>query len=237
MKKYLPIMIAVLLLASCRTHKKAVEQIDATPVVTSDGTVTQSGKSKGKDASKAINQLTGVSAKLNFTALQQGVKKASVGGSVRMKRDEIIQIRLVAIIVEVGRLELTPEYLLVQDRINKQYVRIDWDEVPELTQAGVNFETFQQLFWGEFPNAEKGVSLRLNQSTSLNLTYADWTKLFGQRFPGQMTLTIQTGQKNYGGIFKYNNLQAEENMKVEPTTITSSYKKVDLEAILKQLIK
>lgn len=228
MKKYLFCIVAVGLLAGCRSHKKVVEEMTTDAGTTPPTT---------QVTVPAVNRVKGMTGKLNFTALQQGTKRASSGGSIRMKRDEMIQVRLVALIVEVGRMELTPDYLMVQDRLNKQYVKVAWADVPELKEAGADFSTLQQLFWGEYPGAEKGLTLTLNKSTSLRLDYADWTKLGKQRFPGQMTLTIQSGQKSYGGIFNYSNLQADDDLRVEPTTISSSYKQVSLDKILKQLTK
>ena len=215
-------------MASCRTHKQAADELTTTPDATT---------STSMDKKPAAEQEQGISAKLNFTALQQGVKKASTGGYLRMKRDEIIQVRLVALIVEIGRLEMTPEYILVQDRMNRQYVKARWDEVPQLKEAGADFNTFQQLFWGEYPNTGKDLTLKLDKNTSLKLEYSNWGKVGRQRFPGQMQLTILTGNKNYGGIFKYSNLQANSRLEVEPTTISSSYTKVELDYILKQIIK
>jgi hypothetical protein len=98
-----------------------------------------------------------VTSKLNLK-LMAGTKEASVGGSLRMKRNDVIQISLVAFgIMEVGRLEMTPTTLLVMDRIGHQYVQVDYDEVPFLKEAGIDFYTFQSLFWDElFLFGDKG---------------------------------------------------------------------------------
>lgn len=215
-------------MASCRTHKHAADELVTTP----DAPAATSAEKK-----PAAEQEQGISAKLNFTAMQQGVKKASAGGYLRMKRDEIIQARLVALIVEIGRLEMTPEYILVQDRMNRQYVKVRWEDVPQLKEAGADFQTFQQLFWGEYPMKGKSLTLNLDKNTSLKLEYTDWGKAGRQRFPGEMILTIQSGSKNYGGIFKYSNVQADSQLEVLPTTISSSYKQVELDYILRQLTK
>lgn len=215
-------------MVSCRTHKQAADELTAGP---------NSPTTKSEEKKPVAEQEQGIAAKLNFTALQQGVKKASAGGYLRMKRDEIIQARLVALIVEVGRLEMTPEYILVQDRMNRQYVKARWEEIPQLKEAGADFYTLQQLFWGEYPMHGKEVTLKLDKNTSLKLEYANWGKAGRQRFPGQMTLTIQSGKKNYGGIFKYSNIQANSKLEVGPTTISSSYTQVELDYILKQITK
>ena len=50
---------------------------------------------------------------------------------------------------EVGRMEITPDYFLLIDRMNHQYVRVSYADVPFFQQAGIDFHTFQSLFWGE----------------------------------------------------------------------------------------
>lgn len=86
-----------------------------------------------------------VSVKLSYAG-----KSASTSGQLKMKRDEIIQVSITALgIMELGRLELTPQHLLVLDRVNNQYLQVAWSDVPDLAQAGVDFSTFQALFWNE----------------------------------------------------------------------------------------
>lgn len=90
-----------------------------------------------------------VTAKLKFSA-KVGSQNISVGGSLRMKRDDVIRIQLVALgIVEAGRLEFTRDYVLFMDRINKQYVKVPYEQVDFLAQSGINFYMLQSLFWNE----------------------------------------------------------------------------------------
>ncbi|MGN0234123.1 MAG: DUF4292 domain-containing protein [Bacteroidaceae bacterium] len=82
--------------------------------------------------------------------LEAGQKDVSVSGTLRMKRDEVIQLSLAFLgLMEVGRMEITPEYFLLMDRMNHQYVRVTYADVPFFQQAGIDFHTFQSLFWGE----------------------------------------------------------------------------------------
>ncbi|MEE1236016.1 MAG: DUF4292 domain-containing protein, partial [Bacteroidaceae bacterium] len=87
-----------------------------------------------------------------------GQKDLSVNGTLRMKRNDVVQISLVALgLLEVGRLELTPEYLLVLDRMNNRYVKKTYDEVDFFRTSGIDFYTFQSLFWNElFLFGDKG---------------------------------------------------------------------------------
>lgn len=162
---FLLLLIAVLLLTGCRSSRKAaqadtdaatVQTTDGMPAVTTidtpaEGTAPKASKLSAQAMTKVLanrQPARGIRAKVNVT-LESG-SRLSASGSLKMKRDEIIQITLTAILgIEVGRLELTPEYLLIQDRINHQYVKAVWNGVPQLRDAGINFYTFQALFWDE----------------------------------------------------------------------------------------
>ena len=127
-------------LASCRSHRQVVVD-DVQPTNTSLSIVSKIQANQ--------QDVGGIRSKINLI-LSSGNKSASVSGQLRMKRDEIIQISLIALgLLEVGRIELTPDYLLIQDRIHKQYMQVHWAEVPDLQRAGVDFNAFQSLFWNE----------------------------------------------------------------------------------------
>lgn len=90
-----------------------------------------------------------LTAKLNLR-VEAGGKKMSIGGNFRVRRDDVIQLQLVWFgIKEVGRLELTRDTLLILDRMNNQYLRVAYAQVPYLQRAGIDFYAFQSLFWGE----------------------------------------------------------------------------------------
>lgn len=141
----------VLTLVACGSHRKVV----------SDGTMTSEGD-LSSDISSDGNRLsvvsfvnaqrqkaTGLRSKISMRLAADG-REVTVGGSLKMKRDVIIQLQLTALgLLEVGRLELTPDYLFVQDKINKRYARIRWEELPGIQGSGIGFSTFQSLFWNE----------------------------------------------------------------------------------------
>jgi hypothetical protein len=51
--------------------------------------------------------------------------------------------------VEAGRLEFTKEYVLVMDRINKQYLRVPYQQLEFMRNSGLDFYALQALFWNE----------------------------------------------------------------------------------------
>lgn len=136
------IAIAVIVMtAACGTQKK---------VLNTDETADfQPQKFLKQVAVPVGGSLPCLSSKLKFSA-QVGSQDISVGGQLKMKRDDVIRIQLMALgIVEAGRLEFTPDYVLMMDRINKQYVKVPYEEVDFLRQSGINFYTLQALFLNE----------------------------------------------------------------------------------------
>jgi hypothetical protein len=51
--------------------------------------------------------------------------------------------------VEAGRLEFTPEYVMIIDRINKQYLKVPYSHLEFLRNSNIDFYVLQSLFWNE----------------------------------------------------------------------------------------
>lgn len=88
--------------------------------------------------------------------LFSGKRKTSVGGTLKMHRNDVIQMSLVAFgVVEACRIEMTPDYILMIDRMGRRYVKEKYQDIPFFAQAGINFYVLQSLFWDELflPNS------------------------------------------------------------------------------------
>ena len=83
-------------------------------------------------------------------SLSAGGRDISVSGKLQMRRDEVIRITLTPFgLMEAGRIEFAPDYVLVVDRINKQYIKATYKDVDFLRNSGLDFYTLQALFWNE----------------------------------------------------------------------------------------
>ena len=82
---------------------------------------------------------------------KMGSKDVSVPGALRMRRDEVIRIQAFIPILgsEVGRIEFTPDYVLVLDRMHKEYIKADYNQLDFLRDNGLNFYSLQALFWNQ----------------------------------------------------------------------------------------
>ena len=83
--------------------------------------------------------------------VQMGSKDITVPGSLHMRYGEVIRIQAFIPLLgsEVGRIEFTPDYVLVIDRMHKEYIKEDYNKVDFLKNNGLNFYSLQALFWNQ----------------------------------------------------------------------------------------
>ena len=90
-----------------------------------------------------------VTSKVKFS-VEVGSQQLTLTGNLKMKRDDVIRLQLMAFgFVEAGRLEFTKEYVLIMDRINKQYLKVPYQQLDFMRNSGLDFYALQALFWNE----------------------------------------------------------------------------------------
>ena len=130
-------------LASCKSTKNVVTEPKP---VTQEMLQTKEILQKVTDNSQGSKFIT---SKIRFQ-VQIGNQDLSLTGNLKMKRDDVIRLQLMAFgFVEAARLEFTKDYVLLMDRINKQYLRASYEQVDFLRNSGLNFHSLQALFWNE----------------------------------------------------------------------------------------
>lgn len=150
---YLTIGLLVVMLASCSSVKSLknshfIEGISKTEYL--EKVLSRSGAWEAMTAKMA----------LSFDLEGKGVTKIS--GTLRIKKNEVIQLSVSPYLgIEVGRVEISPQGLLVIDRINKRYVNVPFAEVKSLANVELDFNTLQSLFLNElFYPGEEELTLR-----------------------------------------------------------------------------
>lgn len=152
--KHFPLYLlaAALTLTACRSSKHAVAGSDsgvtaATPAADSKKADAKAAALVGRiqSHSQTANALT---ARLKIN-LKSGSKTFDLGGSLRMKRNEVVQISLTMLGFEVARMEFAPDGVLLIDRVNKQYVKAAYTDLSFLRQARLDFYALQAMFWAE----------------------------------------------------------------------------------------
>ncbi len=173
--KCLAVVAFALMLFSCGTSRKAQGDVDMSKQTESAVPVDYFYRVVN-NASKAEN----LTAKVKVT-VSNGKKTISTSGTLRMKKNDVVQISLVDPIIgiaEVGRMEFTKDKMLVIDRVNRRYVSVAYNNIGFLKNAKVDFYALQALFWNEIfepgkkEPEEKAFSLKKNRNT-VNLNYSD----------------------------------------------------------------
>ena len=101
-----------------------------------------------KALDNALDQTTLV-AKIN-AKVSLGSQNVSLGGSLKMKRDDVIQLSLTALgFIEAVRIEMTQDYMMIIDRMGNRYVKEAYAHIPYCQKAGIDFSVLQALFWNE----------------------------------------------------------------------------------------
>lgn len=144
------LIAASLAVVSCGTKKASV---DAMSSATGTASTMASAENRKIDFMRKVydNEVytRSISSKIKFT-INTGRKDLSVSGSLRMKKDEVIRIQLTPFgLMEVGRLEFAKDYVLLMDRINKEYVKASYADVDFLQKNGLDFYALQALFWNQ----------------------------------------------------------------------------------------
>lgn len=172
MQKYIIIFVSILFMASCATQKKATDRNDVSSSVSTEHVAIQKLNYVRKVTDNATYSQNIVS-KIGLTIGAMG-KKTSVEGKLQMRKNQVVRITLSPLgIMEVGRLEFTPDYVLVVDRINKEYVKASYNDLDFLRDNGLDFYSLQALFWNQLflPNTDRLTdSVLRNFDVDLNAT-------------------------------------------------------------------
>jgi len=149
--KMTAVVVAALLVTSCSTirnlgKKSNKSQVEASGTVLPDTLQKDAFLQKVTDNAQSTRFIT---SKIKFS-VEVGNRQMTLTGNLKMKRDDVIRLQLMAFgFVEAGRLEFTQDYVLIVDRINKQYLKVPYAQLEFFRHSGVDFNMLQALFWNE----------------------------------------------------------------------------------------
>ena len=130
-------IVATIVMASCSSSRKAAQSTVTTPqVIQSDN---------GWTTGDCITAHSNVQ-------INSGKTDVSLGGTLRMKRDDVVQLNLtynMLITVQVGTLQLTPDSVLLLSRVTHQYAVVTYPELSAYMGRPVTFQEIQKFFWGD----------------------------------------------------------------------------------------
>ena len=181
-----------------------------------------------------------ITAKMSLAVDLNGKGPTKVNGTLRMKRDEVIQLSIAPFLgIEVARAEISPDGVLVMDRMNKRYVQVPFDELKNLAKADLDFHTLQALFMNEIFLPGKKV-LTVRDISSFAVRPENENALIevknGKQFPGTMTVSFEGAAKPVTAVFELSRLSTNKDWEAH-TEVPGKYERIELQDLLKQLIK
>lgn len=133
----------VVLLASCSSTKSLKTSLSVEGMSGAELVENVMANAGGWDA---------LSAKMTLS-VDMGGKDATVtkvSGTLRIRKGQVIQMSIAPLLgIEVARVEISPEGVLVIDRMHKRYVEVPFAELKMLSNADLDFHTLQALFLNE----------------------------------------------------------------------------------------
>ena len=154
---YSPLILLALLVlfAACGAKKNLVKTTTSTTVATKTTTGNAPNPELQKlgflqkvaDNAVYANNIVG---DMKFNLKVDG-RDITAPGSLHMRKNQVIRIQLFIPLLgsEVGRLEFTPDYVLVIDRFHKEYIKADYNQLDFLKDNGLTFYSLQSLFWNQ----------------------------------------------------------------------------------------
>ena len=173
--------ILVLTLTSCHSSKKVIkdknDKTKPTTTITTPTTSTKKPDRQEPDLNKMkVAVGTNFTSKVRVTITQEG-KDVTTSGNLRMRYGDVIQLTLVDPllgIAEIGRLELSPDKVLIIDRVNKRYVDTNYEEFSALKSRNIDFNTIQEFFWQEAKKGDKfAYTIPAKKDIKLDLRLSD----------------------------------------------------------------
>ena len=136
--KLAAVTMTIAMVASCGSTRKVVNETPNAQAVVQKQEFLQKVSDNAQHARF-------VTSKVKFS-VEVGSQQLTLTGNLKMKRDDVIRLQLMAFgFVEAGRLEFTKDYVLVMDRINKQYLRVPYQQLDFMRNSGLDFYALQSL--------------------------------------------------------------------------------------------
>ena len=200
-----------LMFSSCIFHKKAVKEEAPKPLTAEE----LQNKNFVERVQDNVQTARFVTSKVKFS-VEVGAQKLTLTGNLKMKRDDVIRLQLMAFgFVEAGRIEMTKDYVLIMDRINKQYLKAPWMQIDFLRNSGLNFNSMQSLFWNELfkPNPVIVGKQAVADTTATFSTIESGDDMIIQLNEGKMDYSWLVGRND--ALIKMANIQYKDRFNSE----------------------
>lgn len=169
----------------------------------------KSSKHLSKTSEKKVEATSYLASRLQLTIPSKKGGSMTVGGTMKLKTHERVQFSLLMPILrtEVARIEVTPDEILLVDRMNKRFVRATKEELKSVLPKNVDFSRLEKML------------------TNASLPGGK-TELTGKElgFPSLDKAKVQ--------LYDF----SDKEFSMNPTELTAKYRQVPLEVLVKMLV-
>lgn len=184
MKRFVYLLLVVVVLAGCKSSKRLATSETKAPV---------------------SSHLT---SRLQLTIPNKKGGSMSIGGTMKMKTHERVQVSLLMPILrtEVARIEITPDEVLLVDRMNRRFVRATKEELKGMLPKNAEFSRLEKILMdASLPGGK--------------------TELTGK------DVGIPSLEKAKVQLYEF----STKEFSMTPTELTAKYRQVPLEELVKML--
>lgn len=186
MKRIVYLLLVVVVLVGCKSSKRLTTSETKVPAVSSY-----------------------LTSRLQLTIPNKKGGSMSVGGTMKMKTHERVQISLLMPILrtELARVEVTPDEVLLVDRMNRRFVRATREELKGMLPKNAEFSRLEKILMdASLPGGK--------------------TELTGK------DIGIPSLEKAKVQLYEF----STKEFSMTPTELTSKYRQVPLEELVKMLV-
>lgn len=185
MRRFVYLLLVVVILAGCKSSKRLATSETKAPVSSY------------------------LASKLQLTIPNKKGGSVSVGGTMKMKTHERVQVSLLMPILrtEVARIEITPDEVLLVDRMNRRFVRATKEELKGMLPKNAEFSRLEKILMdASLPGGK--------------------TELTGK------DIGIPSLEKAKVQLYEF----STKEFSMTPTELTAKYRQVPLEELVKMLM-
>ncbi|MDO5075102.1 MAG: DUF4292 domain-containing protein [Bacteroidales bacterium] len=164
-------------------------------------------------------------------------KDRSFSGTLRMRRDQVIQLSLTKFGIEGVRIIFTPDSVLVLDRLHKRYLHSSYEHLPSLGMPqALSFKTIQGFLWNDDNRQLYELSTTFLHLfvVEMRIERSKHKRIRGHKIPQNNHFDVNLLDKDYALNLNLSNLKI--NYGWSPNTrVPSGYEPIDVTALLKSL--
>ncbi|MCM1078632.1 MAG: DUF4292 domain-containing protein [Bacteroidales bacterium] len=206
-------------LAACGSSKHVTQE----PLKNTAGGETVASENRETLARQAIEEpkttVQKFMADLDLSVGRDG-SSYNLGGKLAMKRGQVVRMNLTFMgFIEVGIIEFTPDYILIVNRMGREYTKAPYNSLDVLVKNNVNFKTVEAMAWK-------------------NLYSPDGRKINGSDFGKMIEQLVNSNMKDGGKVTVKVNIGAPNTTRnfETYTSVKPAYKEVPAQVLMAKLM-